>query len=481
MAQHSTFVAERSGTFAPAELWKPERATAPGASDLRQLPPPPEPSMPKIRQAIRFMRDPFALLSAVRAECGDLFALRVPGRGKVVFLCSADLLNEVYKMPEDRVVAGEIRKKMVGYLTGSQASLSIDGETYAYRRRVMAPYFSGNGLSRQTGHIAQVAAEMIGAWPLNRPFRLQPFLHQASCRIICRVLYGSVEREREDHLLRLSLRFLTSFRSAGVHMPFLQWNLGGFTPWGRFLAARRDIREALEHEIRERGAEPPREDGGLLSGLLAAGLDEDPAQEREIVLQELLSMLVGGAETTATVLAWTLTGLLTNAEARARLRAELDAVLGERAIDADDLRRLPYLDAVIQEGMRHQSVAPFAGPRLAKKDFDLGGFRIPAGSVLVQCLSEVGRGEVFPNPHRFDPGNFFGRDVKTRDWVPFGGGSRTCTGMGLARLELAVIVATVMQRADLELAGGSLRPVRRGMVFLPEDGLRVRRLPGRPG
>ncbi|MEM7353049.1 MAG: cytochrome P450, partial [Acidobacteriota bacterium] len=83
------------------------------------------------------------------------------------------------------------------------------------------------------------------------------------------------------------------------------------------------------------------------------------------------------------------------------------------------------------------------------------------------------RNELFPNPEVFDPQNFLDSGVKTRDWAPFGGGSRMCTGMGLAQLELAAVTATLVQHLDLELGPGSTEPARAGVAFQPANGLQV--------
>lgn len=438
--------------------------------DPSTLPPPPEPSMSRFRQKLRFISDPFLLLAEARKEVGDLFVLHLPGLGGVHFLCSARLLSEVYKMPEEQVVAGEIREKLVGFLTGSKASLSIDGPEYLERRRVMAPHFSGRILLDHAVTIRDFAEEMIARWPRSGTFCLKSDLNEITLKTICRILYGPLEGKLNQNLYGLSDQFLDAFRSPAVHTPFLRWNFGRRGPWGRFLAIREEMYEAIRSATTLDGVT---ENDGLMAGFMASRPMDDEA--REIIAQEVLSLLVGGAETTATVLAWTLVGALSDRRIVLALRRELDEVLGGQPIEATHLRSLPYLDAVIQEGMRYQSVGPFAGPRLAKKDFDLGGYRVAAGSILVQCLSEVGRDpEIFPHPDRFDPDNFFERDVKTRDWVPFGGGSRVCTGMGLAKLEMTVVLATIFQQVDLELGPGSTRPVRKGLTFMPKNDLCVR-------
>lgn len=129
-----------------------------------RLPSLPEPSMSKLRQGFRFMTNPFALLSDVRKNKGDLFVLSLPGLGPVTFLCTVRLLNDLYKKPEEEVVAGEIREKLLGYLIGPQASLSIDGKKYTARRRAMAPYFSGTSPRRRIGYLSVAARASAAAW-----------------------------------------------------------------------------------------------------------------------------------------------------------------------------------------------------------------------------------------------------------------------------------------------------------------------------
>ena len=93
---------------------------------------------------------------------------------------------------------------------------------------------------------------------------------------------------------------------------------------------------------------------------------------------------------------------------------------------------------------------------------------------MVQALHEVGRGPHFPDCESYDPEHFHGREVKQRDWVPFGGGIRKCTGMGLALVELAAVIGTLVQRTDMELGSGSTEPIQSGIAHKPRNDMRGR-------
>lgn len=439
----------------------------------------PEPALGAWRQTIRFGRDPFAFVSEVRREHGDLFRLHVLGMGRWVFVCTPALMAEIFKMSEDELSGGKARHASLGEAIGGGSSVSLDGEEYLKRRRTMTPFLSAPGARGRAEEIRAVVEESLARWPEGRPFAAQPFLDDISLRVIGNILWGPERRERLRRIEELARRFLDLLGSPGVAISTFHLNLGPLSPWGRFLKARRALQEALDAEVRDRlsGAVPMGED--LLAALIEALGAEDEAS-REAVLQETIGLVVGGAETTSKVLGWLLVETVGHRDVYARLQAEVDEVLGAEPLRANHLKAMPYLEAVVHEILRRRPPGPFAGPRMALKELRLGGYRVPQGTFLVQCLSETGKSDVFPRPHEFDPDNFFGRKVPMTQWIPFGGGSRQCTGMGLALKELPIALATTLQRLELESGGGSLRPVRDGIAFRPENAVRLRvwRRPG---
>ncbi|MCG8461699.1 MAG: cytochrome P450 [Holophagales bacterium] len=444
--------------------------------DLASLKAPPTPAASRFRQTLSFMRDPFGTIASARAECGDLFLLDLLVPGPIVFACSAELLHRLYQLPEDVILAGEIRGRLLGALIGEKVSIGLDGPEYRARRKVTAPFLSGRQVLRWVPFIRQATEEELAEWAPGDELVMQSAFDRISRKVICRVLFGDPAEGDTTRLAELSGQYLNAFEWPAVQAPFLRFDWGPWSPWTRFKKRYSALYDAIDAEVVERMAEPERVGtrDDMLDALLLADLANDPAEKRDIVVQELIGMLVGGAETTSKALGWTFHGLLTCPEAVDKLRAELGASLGERAIEADDLDSLPYLEAVVHEGLRHQSVAPFAGPRLAKRTFELGGFRIEPETVIAQPVHEVGRSPIFPNQETYDPDHFYGREIKQRDWVPFGGGMRKCTGMGLALTELATVVATLVRKVDFEVLPGPMEPMQSGIAYRPKNGLRVR-------
>ncbi|WP_320671570.1 cytochrome P450 [Patulibacter defluvii] len=225
--------------------------------------------------------------------------------------------------------------------------------------------------------------------------------------------------------------------------------------------------------IEERRRTPGRDDD--LLGLLLSIRDEDgrPLPLRR-VRDEACTFMLAGHETTANALAWMWHLLAINQEARARMLAEVDEVLGDRRPTFEDVRRLPWTTACAMEAMRLFSPA-WIVPRVCVADDEIGGHRIPKGSVVIIPVNELHHDERFwPDPEVFDPTRFLpghGRDRHRCAYLPFGGGRRVCAGQSFALIEMALITAMMSRSFTYELLPG--HPIAREatMTIRPRYGM----------
>jgi len=193
----------------------------------------------------------------------------------------------------------------------------------------------------------------------------------------------------------------------------------------------------------------------LLDRLLEARDDATgcPMHDQQI-RDEVLTLLLAWHETSAIALTWIWYLLAQHPEVEHTLQAELAAVLGGPAATAEDLAMLPYTRMVVEETLRlYPPVWPF--PRAAIADDVIGGYLIPAGSLIFPSQYLTHRHPDFwENPERFDPERFTPERSAHRAryaYYPFGGGPRSCIGSHFAMLELCLVVATVAQRYRLSL------------------------------
>ncbi|MEL7061275.1 MAG: cytochrome P450 [Acidobacteriota bacterium] len=438
------------------------------------LSPPPRLRQPALLQTRRFLADPFELLSDAHARLGPVFAVPLLGLGTWVFVGRPDLVKEMFKAPPDVLAAGEINRQQLGFLLGENATFCLDGKAHDRRRRVVLPFLNGSGAKSRVPLIAARGIDAIEAIEAGDRLRIQPWAHHLSLHILMHVFFGDAPRDEVDRLEAAFERFASrGLRSPLVMLPFLQRDLGPWSPWGRVLAWRRQVVDAVRAQIRARLARPDDYDDVAARLAQATTLDGD-ALDEDALVDETINDLFAGHETTGNILAWCVECLWTHSDVLARARAEIDMTVGDRPIEVEDLARLDYLQAVIDETTRYRPIAPMAGLRLAKERYSLGGYSIEAGTVLAQCFPVMGHLEdLYERPSAFDPAHFHGRKLPPYHWNPFGGGRRQCLGKGLAEVELLVLLAEMLRRLDLRIAQDSVRPVRDGVFFSPNRGLEV--------
>lgn len=427
------------------------------------------------RQTLRFLKDPFALIEEGTRLHGDVFSIRFLGFGTWTFLASPEHVKTMFKAPADVLVAGEANRAQLGFMLGTNASFSLDGEAHRQRQRLVHPTLnSHHQIHPHVPLIGRLTRRMIGAWPTDRPLPFLASAHRLSLDVMIHTLLAASDDHELDALGGLFDQFAgRGLRSPLIAMPYLQWDLGRFSPWGRVMHLRRRVMDALRQQIRRRCDSP--EDFDDVVGRLAATAQKDGSYLTEsALLEEVVNLLFAGHETTGTILTWTLECLLAHPQVLQRLLDELDDVLTGRPVAAEHLDQLPYLQAVIHEAIRFRPIAPMAGVRLVKQAFPIGDYELAPGSLVVQCFPAMARRpELFARPERFDPEHFYRRKMKPFTWNPFGGGTRMCIGRGLAELELKVALATLLQQVELTLAQDSVRAVRNGFFFAPDNGLQI--------
>ena len=123
-----------------------------------------------------------------------------------------------------------------------------------------------------------------------------------------------------------------------------------------------------------------------------------------------------GIDTSSTTLDWAMSELLENPHVLAKLRAELDQVVGiERCVNESDIPNLPYLQAVIKETFRKHPPAPLLVPHMSSEATCVGGYMIPKGTRLFVNVWAIGHDpKVWKDPEVFMPERFVSMMKPTR-------------------------------------------------------------------
>lgn len=281
--------------------------------------------------------------------------------------------------------------------------------------------------------------------------------------VMLHAVIGVRDRQRLERLRRVLSRVArASLLAFGLEAkyPGLASNaLGRRLPWIR---ARLEANALLYEEIADHRANPEgRED--VLAMLIAAESEDEPFSDEEL-RDQISTLLVAGAETTATALSWCLERLVRHPDVLGRAQREL---LGE-----DPAR---YMDAILSETLRVRPVIDGAARKLAAP-FKLGGYELPAGTFLSVSIAGVQRSDAFENPDEFRPERFLDQPPAPFTFIPFGGSTHRCIGASFAAMEMRTILRVVLERVRLQPPNRqSERPVRwRRITTTPSHDGRVR-------
>ncbi|KOS41790.1 hypothetical protein ACN38_g7326 [Penicillium nordicum] len=160
------------------------------------------------------------------------------------------------------------------------------------------------------------------------------------------------------------------------------------------------------------------------------------------IVQEAQGYIVAGSDTTAVTLTYLTYAVCRDSRVREKLVAELAGI--PEPVTDKSLRDLPYLNQIIKETLRLYTAVPFGLPRLVPPEgAQFNGYHVPGGiTVSTQAYSLHRDHAIFPDPDKFNPERWENPTKEMKDAsLPFGGGSRICLGMHLARMELRLATA----------------------------------------
>lgn len=435
-------------------------------------PPPPGPrghwlvgNLPDIRRDM-----PQALLDTAR-EFGGVARLRA-GPARMYLIGDGDLIVElIAKRHGELRKSNRTRASLGGHL--GNGLITLEGAEHRRHRRLVQPALHTGRVARYADIMVELARQRAQSWPDGSTQNILAEMSDLTLRIVCAALFQIEQDETAQELVAAVHDFAGSL-NAVLRRPF---PLPGWLPTPVNRLRRNTVRrvDALAYALIQRRRRTGGDGGDLLSMLLSAGdADGRPLSDVE-VRDELLTIFFAGHETSAAALSWAFLLLADHPEVAARLRGELAAAVGERAVSASDLERLPLLGAVVKETLRLYPAA-WVFDRSPLHDIVVGGYLIPKRANILLSPWVVHR-----DPSRWDdadafrPERFLGPAAPGRgSYLPFGDGPRLCVGNRFAEAEIALVLATMLPLVDLQRVDDA--PVRpEGDATLrPRGGLPMR-------
>jgi cytochrome P450 len=439
-----------------------EQATLPRPRAATTQAFPPGSKAPAAVQAVRYARNPLGFLSSEQRRFGDIFSVRFPFFGRIVYVARPDLVKAVFTGSPADFHAGEANATVLEPALGPNSVLTLDDEPHMRQRKLLLPPFHGERVRRYEELIVEMTRREMESWPVGEPFALRPHTQRITLAVIMRAVFGVHDEARLERFERLIDDFsqrvgvITSF-------PMLRRNFGPGSPWPRFLRSREALDEFIYEEIRLRRAEPGHEERDDVLSLLMGARDEDgkPMSDQEL-RDEMVTVLGAGHETTATGLAWAVERLVRTPAVLAKLRESLTA--GDEE----------YLGATVKETLRARPVIVDVARKL-KAPATIGGYELQAGQFVLAAIAALHyREDLFPEPEEFRPERFLGGKADNYAWIPFGGGIRRCIGAAFAEYEMRTILREFVERTELRPVAPEPERVKvRNITLAPAKGTRV--------
>jgi cytochrome P450 len=344
----------------------------------------------------------------------------------------------------------------------------LDGHAHRTRKRLVGSAFASDRLASYIpdlstlidGFLSDTAARTV-------PTAAVPSLRRLAIACICKNVMGLDPGPQVDRLVAEYQTVLAAPNGIPLNVPG--------TSLRRAIAARDRILATFDRLIAQRRAQP--RDDGLSVMLQAVATDgerlDDAACRLELHHLVLAGYIVFG-ELVGAVLQ-----LDRHAAVQARLRDEIDERASARPATLDTLRTLPYLQHVVLELKRHTPVVNiFFG--VARRDFELDGYRIPQGRSVMLSLIECNRSSAtWSEPERFDPDRFSAERAEherhVHAYVPQGPGhgdeSHVCVGLEYTTVLMSLFLIQLLGGYVWSLPEQDLDYVWSRIPAEPRDGL----------
>jgi cytochrome P450 len=393
------------------------------------------------------------------ARYGNVYRVFAPSRGVYDYVINhPDDIKHVLLSNHRNYTKGQGMDR-VKILLGN-GIMTSEGDFWRRQRRMMQPDFHRRVLGRFARLIHEVNDKFMERWAAHasrgEPVSVTDDTSELTLQIVLESIFGDdlarVEREQGANPFEV----VAKEQNRDLKFAF------------RFRSLAKLIGELIGRRRREQEERPD-----FLAMLMAARDHEDrPMSDKELI-DEVMTLIVAGHETTAAALTWTWYLLARHPDVTAELEAEADRTpAGE--LDLEAAESLSFAHQVVQEALRLYPPGWLFTRRAIEAD-EIGGFAVaPRTDVFISPYTLHRHPEFWSAPEEFQPARFAGIDAKERHrfaYIPFSVGPRHCIGENMAMFEMLVHVNRMARRFRLRLSNDDPIEVEAQINLRPRSNL----------
>jgi len=435
-----------------------------------------EPSARPVRFPVNLSRILTNNLSIIPAQAYSEPLAMVPGPPRMAFITGSELVKTLLFDRPTSFPKGGLQVDVLKPVFGN-AMVSQEGHNWRWQRGVAAPLFRHDELVHFGAIMSAAAEATVMRWRRSPPGTVhaipKDMMRAAFSVITGTILVGgagdmfdAIEKGHEDYYRGMNWWIIYTLLGLPHWLP---------RPGGQAMRAHEvRLRGMVAALVRSRRAVAANDEDLLARMLRATDPETGEHLTDELVVDNIVSFLMAGYDTTALALTWTLYLISRSPDWEMRMHEEIANVVGSGPVTSAHVGKLKIVRQVLNESLRLFPTAPIIVRDFAE-DFEFSGVTIRKGTIGIIPIYAIHRhSSYWKDPHRFDPARF-AQDDRSKlmrfQFMPFGVGPRICIGAAFAMLELTIMLATFVRAARFEIAP-DFDPRPSGQMFLlPKRGM----------
>lgn len=391
----------------------------------------------------------FQTFAAVVAERGSIAELQLPGRN-MVLLSETAVIREVMQKNSESLRKGKTLKEVTAMTKGMQTITEVDGESWSSLRMSFLPGFSKESNHASVARLGEVMREFHLALSSGQTYEVQELMTRVAFESICQLLFDY----RAGSLKDLTIPFPYLKNQAFMVDQLLKRIQNG--PHWKYLPipANFKVKKSLEENrlylqsMWRQCLQKPSVFVEILQGLRT--VDGKPLSEDHI-LTHIYGLLGAAFESTGALLHWALYYLSKDLDLQKRVFQEIQRETVEgQPIEVSQIEKMTLLQQILQETMRLMPPFPILIREVAAEIQN--PISIKKKSIVFFMIGLIQRDKkIWGEGHdQFRPERFASlSSLQKQSYFPFGFGRRACLGESLARIELPMILASILQRHEI--------------------------------
>jgi len=378
---------------------------------------------------------------------GDSFSIRIGKSRHIILSRDNEVAQYILQKNQRNYYKSKFQSVYLSKYLG-KGLLTVDGEFWLKQRRLIQPAFHKQKMNQLVDNMKLTIVSELKEIVTDKKVDLFPMMSEVAFNVVAKSLFQFSIEEEKLNRIKYIIEAVQNFLIKEIRLPHKAWwfSISGQVKKHLQLAEEND--EIIRGIIEERVASQ-NEVNDLLNMLLETRYeDTGEGMSVEQLIDEIKILFIAGHETTANALTFTLQLLGSHLDVQQKVFEEILKVEWESEDVVEQLQKMTYINAVLNESMRLYPPA-WITDRQNVDDDVLGKFTIKKDTLIGVSFYELHRNpKYWENPDQFDPNRFLGEQKKhsMQYFYPFGAGPRMCIGAGFAIYEMCLAISYIIKK-----------------------------------